>query len=188
MSQYTYKQSKPLRRLRKAIFNRPPYCSGTVPVETDELSLYYGVGEEARWVFTCTTPLSFSTDDTYASQIQFGAATDDALKHLAETCRPATFGHDDEDVLDESYRKAGDLDSTKFAVKLKLEENSLMDMVRTHLLEGRDCERKIYPELYKLNVYGTLRYQVFELEVYADDPRLGRSRIFFQVSQRHSAR
>ena len=50
MSAYTFRQSKQLRKLRKAIMNRPPYCSGTVPVQAIELSLFYGEGEQARSV------------------------------------------------------------------------------------------------------------------------------------------
>ena len=41
--------------------------------------------------------------------------TDDELKHLAESCDVATFGVNNEDVHDESYRKAGKLDTEHFA-------------------------------------------------------------------------
>jgi hypothetical protein len=36
-------------------------------------------------------------------------------KHLSDACQPATFGVNKEDVLDESYRKAGKMDVTDFA-------------------------------------------------------------------------
>lgn len=38
----------------------------------------------------------------------------DVLQQLVDTCFPATFGRGDQDVLDNSYRKAGKLDADKF--------------------------------------------------------------------------
>ena len=90
----------------------------------------------------------------YTSQINFNDANDIALKHLIDACKPAIFGRNNEDVFDESYRKAGELDQSKFAVKLKVDEKSLLKIVHTQLLEGRSSGRRIEAELYKLNVYG----------------------------------
>ncbi|KAF7789157.1 hypothetical protein EIP86_000094 [Pleurotus ostreatoroseus] len=151
MSAYTFRQSKQLRKLRKAIMNRPPYCSGTVPVQAIELSLFYGEGERAR-------------------QINFNDANDVALKHLVDACKPAIFGRNNEDVFDESYRKAGELDQSKFAVKLKVDEKSLLMIVHTQLLEGRSSGRRIEAELYKLNVYGEGLF----FKSHKDTPRGGR--------------
>ncbi|KAL1701998.1 hypothetical protein EV121DRAFT_282216 [Schizophyllum commune] len=59
------------------------------------------------------------------------------------------------DVLEGSYRKAGKLDTDKFASLLKVAEYGLSDMIRDELLqEGADSTKQIVCELYKLNVYG----------------------------------
>lgn len=59
--------------------------------------------------------------------------------------------------MDESYRKAGKLDSTCFSPKLDVDSanSSIMETIRYDLLPGHQCGRQIRAELYKLNVYGT---------------------------------
>ena len=79
------------------------------------------------------------------------------LEHLPKACQPATFGVNREDVLDESYRKAGKIDAMDFATKFVLEDSSLIHVVRSELLEGHDTNKAIKAELYKLNVYGRAR-------------------------------
>ena len=79
-----------------------------------------------------------------------------ALVHLAQACDPASFGRNGEDVHDESYRKAGKLDRGTFSVDLDLEKNGLMGVIRDNLLGGKDLQKTVLAELYKLNVYGTL--------------------------------
>ncbi|KAG5352109.1 hypothetical protein C0989_003834 [Termitomyces sp. Mn162] len=64
---------------------------------------------------------------------------------------PATFGWNKEDVLDESYRKAGKMDFGNFASLLNIEKLEIIDRVRTQLLDAADDEKIIKPELYKLN-------------------------------------
>ncbi|KAJ3537537.1 hypothetical protein NM688_g6673 [Phlebia brevispora] len=135
MSQFSYEYSKKLKQLRKAIVRRPPYCSGFLTVREDQLSLYYGRGENA-------------------CQLNFKDASEDALKRLFDACTPAQFGRNDEKVFDESYRKAGELNNDEFAVKLNVEQSGLMSLVRNELLEGWAAQRTIQAELYKLNVYG----------------------------------
>ncbi|THG97032.1 hypothetical protein EW026_g4903 [Hermanssonia centrifuga] len=122
-------------KLAKAIIHKPPYCSGTLPVPDGELILFYGKDEDAR-------------------RLDFGGASEGALQHLSQTCEAATFGLNKEDILDETYRKAGKLDSPHFAVKLDLDSSGLLEIVRTKLLEGRKAQGSIHAELYKLNVYG----------------------------------
>jgi hypothetical protein len=73
---------------------------------------------------------------------------------LSEACQPATFGVNQEDVLDESYRKAKKMDATDFATKFIVADSSLMDVIRSELLEGHESNKPIQAELYKLNVYG----------------------------------
>lgn len=74
---------------------------------------------------------------------------------MAEYCDPATFGRNQEDVYDETYRKAVKLDNIAFAVNLVPGHCGLIDNIREILLEGHDAGTSIRCELYKLNVYGT---------------------------------
>ena len=90
-------------------------------------------------------------------------ATTEQLQHLAGTCQPASFGIDQQDVYDESYRKAGKLDEADFAVKLDADRAGLVQAVHTDLIMDRlGKNSSIRAELYKLNLYGTyqLRLQV----------------------------
>jgi hypothetical protein len=41
-----------------------------------------------------------------------------SLEPLVASCQPATFGRNNEDILDESYRKAGKLDRSQFSLSL----------------------------------------------------------------------
>ena len=85
------------------------------------------------------------------------------MENLAGACDPATFGVNQKDVLDESYRKAGKLDVVNFATKFKLEKSGIMNTVRAALLEGHDSNRPVEAELYKLNVYGEREKKWFRL-------------------------
>ncbi|KAI0927627.1 hypothetical protein AcV5_008111 [Taiwanofungus camphoratus] len=120
--------------LRSCIIERPPY-SGTFTVPEDSLVLFYGKDNAAR-------------------RIDFLKTSEKELEHLAQTCDAATFGVDQKDVLDESYRKAGKLDAAHFAIKFDPARLGLIDAIRTDLLEGHEARRSVYAELYKLNVYG----------------------------------
>jgi hypothetical protein len=57
-------------------------------------------------------------------------------------------------VVDESYRKAGKMDSESFSPMLDLSFTNLMKIIRGYLLEGTESKADIKTELYKLNVYG----------------------------------
>ena len=98
--------------------------------------------------------------------INLADATPEDLQALADACEPATFGRNQEDVYDETYRKAFKLDSSNFALKFDPVQLGLVDVIRTEMLEeGKkliverpEAGRGVRAELYKLNVYGaTLR-------------------------------
>ncbi|KAM5535755.1 hypothetical protein V8D89_010569 [Ganoderma adspersum] len=112
-----------------------PYCSGTLELPTECSVLFYGKGESA-------------------CRLDLANPTPSALEHLERTCDPATFGVDDRDILDESYRKAGKLDNQCFAFNLDVERAGLLEAIRMGLFPGRDERKAIHAELYKLNVYG----------------------------------
>ena len=88
------------------------------------------------------------------SRIDLSQAAESELANLSTSCEPATFGVNQKDVLDESYRKARKLDVANFATKFELHNSEIMNVVRAALLEGHDSNRPVEAELYKLNVYG----------------------------------
>jgi hypothetical protein len=79
------------------------------------------------------------------------------LGRLTKACEPASFGMNQKDVLDETYRKAGKMDSGCFASMLDSGpvQSNLLEIIRGYLLEGTQSTKNIKTELYKLNVYGT---------------------------------
>lgn len=151
-----------LTRLRTTLREALPFCNGTLQVANDNLELYYGKRNH-RYVCvyrrSSLTILSFTMLMTIInrylhfaeSQTPQGQAD---LQELEETCDAATFGRNQETVLDETYRKAGKMDVENFVMRFDAERSGLIDVVRAGLLTG-SCEKKgIDVELYKLNVYG----------------------------------
>ncbi|KAJ3491966.1 hypothetical protein NLI96_g258 [Meripilus lineatus] len=124
-----------LEALRASITEKAPYRAGVLDVDPEDLILFYGKSREAR-------------------RIDFSDVTSEDLEHLATTCDPASFGMNNEDVLDESYRKAGKLDSKFFASRLDLNSTGLLAMALDDLMEGGDDQQGVEAEIYKLNVYG----------------------------------
>ncbi|KAF9535324.1 hypothetical protein CPB83DRAFT_841574 [Crepidotus variabilis] len=90
---------------------------------------------------------------TEHSMINFFKPTGSQIVDLAKACQPATFGVDQKDVLDESYRKAGKMDANNFATQFSPSDLGMVAAIEHHLLRGRG-EQTIRAELYKLNVYG----------------------------------
>ncbi|KAJ7142861.1 hypothetical protein C8R44DRAFT_692472 [Mycena epipterygia] len=116
-----------------------PCTGGVYPVKPEDLVVYYGVEGEKS-----------------ASRIDLGRATEENLAELASACEQATFGVDQTDVLDESYRKAGKLDLTKFAARLDVVASGLVDAITPDILQGQEADgrKALRAEMYKLNVYG----------------------------------
>ncbi|KAK0239345.1 hypothetical protein EDD85DRAFT_1003604, partial [Armillaria nabsnona] len=87
--------------------------------------------------------------------INLAHPTDAELHTLAEACKPAPFGRDSEEVLDDTYRKALKLDTILFATTMDLQMTKILDQIRVDLMDGYlSTEKRIRPELYKLNIYG----------------------------------
>ncbi|KAI0655697.1 hypothetical protein C8Q70DRAFT_1017236 [Cubamyces menziesii] len=138
-----------LSRLRDAFIHGLPFCQGVVCTSADDLELFYGKG-------------------TDVSRINFSNASAEDLQKLAETCDPATFGVKQQDVYDETYRRAGKLDKRDFAINLSLDALGILDTIRTELLiEGGSGPKLMRAELYKLNVYGTQSF----FKAHVDTPR-----------------
>ncbi|KAF4618645.1 hypothetical protein D9613_009834 [Agrocybe pediades] len=89
----------PVRNLTKALtkLQKLPYCTGTVPLEPDASKLFF-------------------EGQSNVQVIDFMNATNEDLVRLSLACQPASFGRDQQDVYDESYRKAGKLDVNHFSM------------------------------------------------------------------------
>jgi hypothetical protein len=86
--------------------------------------------------------------------VNFSSPTAGTLDRLSAACQAATFGLGSRDVLDETYRKAGEMSKECFACKLDEEVPKILDIVRPVLFTGGKEKANIQAELYKLNVYG----------------------------------
>ncbi|KAK2046761.1 hypothetical protein LZ31DRAFT_493184 [Colletotrichum somersetense] len=78
------------------------------------------------------------------------------LNRLLQHCRPATFGRDGQDVYDESYRKALQMDPAAFCTTFDPYSAGIIDAVAQVLLPSvsdSTTYRGVRAELYKLNVY-----------------------------------
>ncbi|KAL1744221.1 hypothetical protein HDZ31DRAFT_39161 [Schizophyllum fasciatum] len=93
----------------------------------------------------------YSTHIVFASCLDLAHPTEEQLCALEAACDRATFGRNQQDVLDETYRKAGKMDTSNFSTNFS-PPSSVLGLVRDELLERRNM-RLVY-SLYKLNVYG----------------------------------
>ncbi|KLO11815.1 hypothetical protein SCHPADRAFT_905680 [Schizopora paradoxa] len=132
-----------LGSLKAAIVNRPPFCSGTVPLDASDLKLFYEKPSTGD-----------ATGDNPARSIDLTKATEVEMQRLVDVCEVATFGVNREEVLDPSYRSAWKLDPTNFTTKLNILHAGLMDSIRYNLLSSDQGNQTFFAELYKLNIYG----------------------------------
>jgi len=86
------------------------------------------------------------------SRIDLSDAGADDLEGLYRACKPAEFGRNGENVLDESYRKAGKMDLFSFSTLLDPRSLGIYEEVSKALLTQSFTTMDM--ELYKLNVYG----------------------------------
>ncbi|KAJ7093347.1 hypothetical protein B0H15DRAFT_776829 [Mycena belliarum] len=128
-----------LKILRQSLKEHVPYTAGVHPVKLEDLAVFYMTGQERD-----------------ARVIDFGNAPEEHLAEIAAACQPAPFGVNQQDVLDETYRKAGKMDLTQFAARLDVGTSGLLDTISPDLLEGQNAAsgKIIRAEMYKLNVYG----------------------------------
>ncbi|PIL33280.1 hypothetical protein GSI_04730 [Ganoderma sinense ZZ0214-1] len=148
-----------LQRLKTTLTMSLPYCSGILEVPPEALKLYYG-GQDARCVHPVVASLRLPSLSSKPSHrfidLQETATSNDpsGLEALANACEQARFGRGEETVLDETYRKAGKMDTDDFMTGLDIEATGLRDAVQLGLLSDKDEKRGVRAELYKLNVYG----------------------------------
>lgn len=79
---------------------------------------------------------------------------DVALKPLIEQCKPAKFARGQEEILDESYRKASKLDPSEFATSFCPYRTGIIDVIAQMLLPSVTTGfRGVKAELYSLALY-----------------------------------
>jgi len=94
------------------------------------------------------------TKNTHVRFVDFYHPTDAQLENLAKECQPATFGMNQQDVYDETYRKAGKMDVGRFSTQFHPANHGIIEVIRDVLLGNRVDLGSIRVEPYKLNVYG----------------------------------
>jgi hypothetical protein len=151
--------------LSKALDDEKPfYCEGSWTFPPEDLKLFYTAreGKQIRFVphFPHISPrgllqeLNILTAYTTRSLLFGSDASLNEIQNLVDACEPAPFGLGRKDVLDDTYRKAGKLDTLNFATNLNVASSGLLESVRKGLLGWEDEERPIKAQLYTLNVYG----------------------------------
>ncbi|XP_055334167.1 uncharacterized protein LOC129585491 [Paramacrobiotus metropolitanus] len=124
-----------IQSLKTCLLDRAPVTFGVCPIPANDFGLFYGKGDTAR-------------------QLYLHTASEAELELLARACVAATFGINQQDVFDETYRKAGKMDVDAFASKLDLERSGILTRIKNDLLDRTNFGRPVECELYKLNVYG----------------------------------
>ncbi|TEB32368.1 hypothetical protein FA13DRAFT_1731566 [Coprinellus micaceus] len=117
----------------------PNLCHGTVRLDPSEGSLFYKKNESSEARF-----LDFAS----------GNLKDEDIQRLVEASERATFGRNNEDILDESYRKAWKMDASQFSSQFDVSKSGILDIVHDQLLRYAKSTKNIEAHLYKLNVYG----------------------------------
>ncbi|XP_055334326.1 uncharacterized protein LOC129585604 [Paramacrobiotus metropolitanus] len=126
---------KTIKSLKTCLLDHDPVTYGVCPIPAKDFKLFYGKNDTAR-------------------QLDLHTASDAELELLARACTAATFGMNQQDVYDETYRKAGKMDTEEFSSKFDLERSGILTRIRDDLLDHTNYGRPVEWELYKLNVYG----------------------------------
>ncbi|EIW85781.1 hypothetical protein CONPUDRAFT_40613, partial [Coniophora puteana RWD-64-598 SS2] len=115
---------------------KPPYVSGTCTIPPGQLRLFF------------TDPNQNANFVDLKKDIP-----PERVEALNSACQPAMFGRDGEDVLDETYRRAGVLHPGEFSTGFCPTTLGIHHMVRDSLLEGSNSTRQVRMQLDKMNVY-----------------------------------
>lgn len=145
-----------LDSLVSTLTDETPFISGVYQLPKNMLSLLYGKETTGGLVSRPTSNLcSLLHSYICIRRIDFTNVSEEALRHLSDMCDPATFGLNNEDVLDESYRKARKLDNSYFHTTFDVVRSGLLETIHSEFLVERHIDKRIRAEMYKLNIYGT---------------------------------
>ncbi|KAK2059176.1 oxidoreductase [Colletotrichum caudatum] len=135
-------------------------CGGDIPIRKSRSSVEAGSqGEQIESdPITIRWDLDGTGDDQACAKLNLPPAhgTEAGLDRLLQQSRPATFGRDGQDVYDESYRKALQMDPAAFCTTFDPYSVGIVDAVAQVLLPSvsdSTTHRGVRAELYKLNVY-----------------------------------
>lgn len=140
-------------------------CGGTVPViaADDNISGVSWVATPDQLISSRPVNVFWSSKDD-GSALKITLPTNDdrssaSVEKLAADCSPASFGRGGEDVLDESYRRAGKMELKDFATSFHPADFGLVQNIEQVLLpsiisdEDNSLQCKgLVADLYKLNV------------------------------------
>ncbi|KAF5120851.1 hypothetical protein E5D57_013187 [Metarhizium anisopliae] len=139
-------------------------CGGVVSLSSpDKPSISFDEGDQGGNTLAPITlqwdmPESTSGHTSTGSRIDFplkpGHEAD--LNCLLQHCETATFGLGGQDVLDETYRKAVQMDPTNFCTNFDPYSVGIIDSIAQVLLPTTvesTTHRAVRAELYKLNIY-----------------------------------
>lgn len=90
----------------------------------------------------------------YFRRIDFNNASEEDLAHLARAGEPATFGVNQENILDEQYRKSKKIDTAHFSPLFDVNAGNVVHLLRDEFIPEGMQDVDIRIERYKLNVYG----------------------------------
>ncbi|KAI0715752.1 hypothetical protein C8T65DRAFT_694585 [Cerioporus squamosus] len=158
-----------LDRLREVLTQSLPYCSGTLELPDDSFELFYGT-DSPKYIGRPAIPVKLTSRANFPDRfIELNKTADspDSLKALQSACEPAKFGRGDETVLDETYRKAGKMDTSEFMLRLDVVRSGILGAACSSLLCGEQVKWSVTAELYKLNVYGEAAF----FKAHQDIPR-----------------
>lgn len=138
-------------------------CGGVIPFSSpDTPSISFGEGDQGNNTLAPITlrwdmPEFTSGHTNTGSRIDFPLEPghEAHLNRLLQHCEKATFGLGGQDVLDETYRKAVQMDPTKFCTNFDPYSVGIIDTIAQVLLPTAvesTSHRAVRAELYKLNV------------------------------------
>jgi len=100
-----------LKNVSAAIVNKPPLCSGTWEIPTESFQLCFRNADNSTEYVQIPFPVISSHVNHRWLDLLKGTETQ--LESLSKACASATFGADNKNVMDLSYRKAGKMDATE---------------------------------------------------------------------------
>lgn len=155
-----------IESLRQALTNKDvlhePWTFGVLDLSGPETSLFYqrqdGTPRSNHFCFSLYILLLIVF--FFDSFLALGSTTASQVEDLSNACQPATFGLNQKDILDETYRKAGKLDAGNFLWGFTPDgAGDFASEVASGLFPWGSLEEGIRFELYKLNVYGTYPFR-----------------------------
>ena len=144
-------------RIESILKSRKPYCSGTLSVTDDQLVVFYGKDRQSagyvQWIYRLYNVYA----NVILRRIDFSDVTTEDLEHLSRACDQATFGVNQESVLNEQYRKSKKLDTVYFNPLLDTGSMNvtLAQLLKEEFIPDKMQNVSIRLARYKLNVYGT---------------------------------